>query len=152
MTRCLLTTALCLSLLGCGSDEHADSTCTVPAGDCYVDGMEKSDGQVRVRLVEANPGPPERGDFNRWLLEVTDLEGRPINDITVGVDPTMPAHGHGTTPLPTVTAVEGMPGQFEASPLNLFMPGLWQIRVRVTGPGEEPLIDAFVDFEFWIES
>ena len=107
---------------------------------------------MTVRLLEANPGPPERGDFNVWTLQVEETTGATIENLTVMVDPTMPAHGHGTTPLPTVTPIEGTRDQFDVRPLNLFMPGLWQIRVHVgaTIGGNE--VNESVDFEFWIES
>jgi len=152
MIRALVIFAMCTLLGACGSTMDDEQGCQAPAGDCYVDGMEKSSSQIRVRLIEASPGPPERGDFNHWLLEITDLEGQPIDGIYIRVDPTMPSHGHGTMPLPTATPVEEIPGQYAVQPLNLFMPGLWQIRVHVTGPGDEPEFQDFVDFEFWIES
>lgn len=145
-------TALCLLLMACSSTNEDPSTCDVPAGDCYRSGMERQGSQSIVRLLEASPGPPERGDFNVWTLEVTDLDGNPMENISVRVDPTMPSHGHGTTPLPTVTALEGTDTQYEARPLNLFMPGLWQIRVYIEGLGEDPESIDSVDFEFWIES
>ena len=72
--------------------------------------------------------------------------------VDLRVEPTMPAHGHGTTPVPTVTPVEGQPGTFDIRPLNLFMPGLWQIRIVVSMEVGGAAVEDTMDFEFWIES
>ncbi|MCA9541584.1 MAG: FixH family protein [Myxococcales bacterium] len=119
-----------------------------PQGETYAAGMAKATDAVTVVLVEAVPGPPIRGDSNVWTLALQDAEGAPMDGCTIEVDPRMPAHGHGTTPVPVATPIEGETGMFEVRPLNLFMPGLWRVAVRPTCGSDT----AEVFFEFWIES
>lgn len=140
-----------LLALGCddGGDDHGghggSGGNAPPAGDTYVAGMEKvgAAGALQVRLKEARPGPPEIGD-NTWILEVLDMQGESMPGCTVEVDPRMPAHGHGTNKEATITETAGT---YEVTPLDLFMPGLWEVPFTVT-------CGAVVDdvmFEFWIE-
>lgn len=116
-----------------------------PAGDTYVAGMEKQGAANRLalRLKEARPAPPELGD-NTWMLEVLDSNGESMTGCTLTVDPLMPAHGHGTNKTAVITEADGT---YEVTPLDLFMPGLWQVPFVVTC-GE--VVDDVL-FEFWIE-
>lgn len=101
--------------------------------DVYTAGMEKpgEQGRFRVQLVEAQPGPPDRGD-NVWTLAVNDEAGMPVSDAVVELHPYMPQHGHGTTP-PDYTAAAQGDGTYVAGPFDLFMPGLWEVTVDITG-------------------
>jgi nitrogen fixation protein FixH len=149
-------TALALLTLACapGCDE-AESTDPAPmmepdappAGDVYVAGLEKdvANGMLRVRLVDALPAPPELGD-NRWTLEVVDMDGQTLEGCAVELDPRMPAHGHGTNKDAEITEMGA--GRYEATPVDLFMPGLWVTEVGVDcGDG---VADSVV-YDFWIE-
>lgn len=129
-----------------GGDGADAGSAAPPAGDTYVAGLEKAggEGQLSVRLMAATPAPPELGD-NTWTLEVVDAAGEPRSGCTVTIAPRMPAHGHGTNRPTVVTEAE--PGDYSATPLDLFMPGLWEIPVAVTcGAVEDRAL-----FEFWIE-
>ena len=53
----------------------------------------------------------------------------------------MPAHGHGTSVDPTVT--ETVPGVFLATPLYLFMPGSWELRMTMSGTVDDTAKAAF---------
>jgi hypothetical protein len=57
-------------------------------------------------------------------------DGAPIDDATVSIDPTMPAHGHGGD------LVEAEPLGEGAYAADLFLPmaGGWDLTVRVAGP------------------
>lgn len=117
-----------------------ESPTTGPAGgqDCsdesrddeYMLGLERSGAQVTVRFVDAMPAPPARFD-NTWIIEVLDGTGTPLDDVALEVEPYMPDHMHGTSIATKVTAMEE-PGQLELDPVNLFMPGLWEVRLRFT--------------------
>lgn len=144
-------TCLCLTGLtaGCGeSDDSPDpeGPPAPPAGDTYVAGLEKlgADGVLKVRLVDALPAPPDRGD-NTWTLEVLDMGDSPIDGCSVRLDPRMPAHGHGTNKDAEVTAMDG--GRYMAEPVDLFMPGLWVTSINLEC-GE--MTDTVI-YEFWIE-
>jgi hypothetical protein len=119
---------------------------TPPAGDTYVAGLEKmgTNGVLKVRLVDALPAPPELGD-NDWTLEVLDMGDTVQEGCTVSLDPRMPAHGHGTNKDAEITEMGA--GRYAATPVDLFMPGLWVTEVAVDC-GE--MTDTVV-YEFWIE-
>jgi hypothetical protein len=149
-----------LGLLGCdgneGDDEHADDvhaetesdthddteTGETGASDCAAEtrdddfaiGLNKSGSAVQATFVSADPAPPIKGD-NTWVLTFSDLEGQPLSGLDIVAIPMMPDHGHGTPIAAMVTALE-TPGQYEITPVNLFMAGYWQITFDVTLPDD----------------
>ena len=135
-----------LVLLGCGGDDKEpspDSGTSEPlTGDTYRVGLEKQGEFLTTRLVDALPAPPERGD-NEWTLEVLE-DGVPQIECLIAVTPTMPAHGHGTKP---VGIIEMGDGRYSLKPLDLFMPGLWVVKIDLTCASS---IDT-VTYKFWIE-
>lgn len=99
--------------------------------DTYELGLEKSGEHVTVRFVDAMPAPPARFD-NMWMLEVVDAEtNTPLSEVNLEVEPYMPDHMHGTSIACTVTAMSE-PGQVKLEPVNLFMPGMWEVRLNFT--------------------
>ena len=109
---------------GCEAEERDDD---------YSLGLEKSGARVRVQFVDAVPAPPDRGD-NTWTLRVLDLStGAPMQDMTLAVDPYMPDHMHSTSIPVEVTPMEE-PGVVQLDPVNLFMPGLWQVKLAFILP------------------
>lgn len=137
-----------VAMASCVTDERAED---------YSAGMAKmaEDGAVSVKLVSSQPmvdgepgafGPPARHD-NLWELEVTDANGEPIADADVSIKTWMPDHGHPSNRASVVHWVEG--AQYEVNPLNLMMPGIWEITVNVedTNAG----ISDSVKFTFCVE-
>lgn len=93
----------------------------------FVAGMEKTGGETTFKLVSSTPAPPTRGD-NAWIVEIRTAAapyGGPVE-----VTPFMPDHRHGTSIEAVATPVAGTPGQYDVTPVNLFMPGLWEITVE----------------------
>ncbi len=86
-------------------------------------------GTFKLRIAAASPNTPTKGD-NSWTLELSDVTGAPLSDVNLQVTPFMPQHGHGTGVKAIVTpSVE--PGRFVVTPVNLWMPGLWEVRLTV---------------------
>lgn len=143
--RPLLILAL---LFACDSDEAASEPDAFvhnpPEGDVYTAGMARAgaDGALSVRLVDALPAPPDRGD-NRWVIQI-EAGDTMLTDCALTVEPDMPLHGHGTTP---VEISEMGDGQYKLEAMNLFMPGLWIIPIQATC-GE---VTDTVTYEFWME-
>lgn len=91
------------------------------------------------------PRPPEPVDVagQAGAHQVRLLIGSPsvgAQDVTVDVTgaverlvvaPTMAEMGHASAP---VTATPGAPGRFQASAVEFFMPGRWDVTVTVYGP------------------
>lgn len=139
MLRSLLSIALLtLPVAACGDDGdhggHADGghDCTTETrADTYVAGLEKVSPTVgyKVRLMDSVPAPPQKGD-NTWMIQVVDSGDAPVTGADVEVTPFMPDHGHGTPITTDVTEMTG--GNYEGKPVNLWMPGLWEVTVEVT--------------------
>ncbi len=142
--------------MGCGTDSDENesdpesigqlSSCQIPAGVCYEAGMVREGENLSIRLDLADPGPPVRGDQNVWTITVLDIEGEPI-DCNLAVSADMPAHGHDTTPAPEASPLQEV-GRFEIQPLNLFMPGLWEVAFEL----ECDEISEEIVYPIWIES
>lgn len=128
--------------LGAGGCGGADDDSTGATYNCeaetrdeqFLAGMEKvGPGGVSVKLDEALPAPPGRDD-NTWEIDVGQA-GSPLTGATIKVTPYMPDHRHGTSVPVIVTPDPATPGRYELSPINLWMPGLWQITIDVTPAG-----------------
>jgi YtkA-like protein len=91
--------------------------------------LTSDSGALRVE-VRFSPNPPIVGS-DAVQLSFTDPSGGPLPGLGLSVVPWMPAHGHGTSVDPTVT--ETAPGTFVATPLYLFMPGSWELRMTTSG-------------------
>lgn len=133
--RPILMTALAL-FAACGGDHSDDPV------DCAKDsraeeilaGMEKvgDRGVVTFRLMSASPSPPQRPD-NTWIMALS-ASGSALVGATAGVTLFMPDHNHGTQIKPVITPGE-TPGTYKFEPLNLWMPGLWELTFEATPPG-----------------
>lgn len=116
--------------------------------DEYAPGMTKASksGRFKMRLLHANPAPPELGD-NTWKIAIENSDGSSATGATIGsIQPYMPEHGHGTSVQAVVRAGDA-PGTFEIERINLRMPKLWEVRIEV----QSGTITDMVVFKFWIE-
>lgn len=150
----LLPFALVLSLSGCdaggdggeataGDDADDDGPGTAGSDDgtmearCETEerdddfslGLTHEGSAVRVAIADADPALPIRGD-NTWTLAITDESGAAMQGMSLVVTPWMPDHGHGSPVQVKVTALED--GEYELTPLNLFMAGYWEITIGTT--------------------
>ncbi|HEY2899591.1 MAG TPA: FixH family protein [Polyangia bacterium] len=102
--------------------------------------VQSSGGTFAVTLVESHPGTatdssapgPEVRGSNTWQVAIADMSGAPVDGIAMSVSPYMPDHQHGTSLVPAVTAQNG--GNYQISPLYLYMTGYWEITVNLTPP------------------
>lgn len=115
---------------GSSGDDGAPRGCELETrADAYALGMQKQGDGVSIAFLDAVPAPPSRGD-NTWRVHVQSLAGAPLSDATLRVDPFMPDHQHGTSIATHVVALPTA-GDYELSPVNLFMPGLWDVTIGV---------------------
>ena len=123
---------------GCDTDPRATSY----AANLKKVGIGRT---FQFELVSSIPAPPVRGN-NAWTLRVLDMAGNPVQGATItSVNPTMPDHRHGTSIVATVTP--NADGTITVSPLNLFMPGIWQVELQATAGTATDT----VDFDFCID-
>jgi hypothetical protein len=112
-------------------DGHGD----VDGPDEYVAGLKKTGklNLVTVSLIASIPIPQDTG-FYTWTLEVLDVGGAVLSGLKVVAEPTMPSHGHGSFP-PTTTAQDKGDGRYQLNEMDLFMPGIWQVEIRIEADG-----------------
>ena len=131
-----------LNLAGpaCGNNDHAVADAVAncvndPRGEAFVVGLTKTgkDNRLTFALREATPAPPSRGD-NVWLVDISQ-GGTPLVGATVAVKPFMPDHRHGSAIDTVVTPDTTVPGRYQLAPVNLWMPGIWEITVTATPAG-----------------
>ena len=119
-----------------------------PAGgaDTYELGLTKEglQGTLQARLEAATPTPPIIGE-NSWTISLTDMDGNSISDADITATTWMPDHNHGSAITAKSTHIGD--GQYTIEPIELFMPGLWEITLHVEKENE--LLDQIV-FKFWI--
>jgi hypothetical protein len=101
-------------------------------GETYVVGLEHAGmaGALDFKLMSAMPAPPGFNN-NTWIIQINSMSGgvvgAPATGATLIVTPFMPDHQHGTLPV----SVQPMPtaGQYQLSPVNMWMPGLWETTI-----------------------
>lgn len=104
-------------------------------GDTYVAGLERAGagGLVNVKLMAADPAPPGFNN-NTWVIQVNAMAagvvGAPLDGASITVTPFMPDHQHGTGFRAEIETLPG--GQYRLSPINLWMPGYWEVTIGVT--------------------
>jgi hypothetical protein len=133
---------LCLGLAACGTnapadDDGPDVDCSTQSVDTFTPMLEKqgANGNIDFKLVSIDPAPnPARGD-NTWVVQLNQMAsgvpGNPMDGATLHVTPFMPAHQHGT-PVEVEISPAGQPGQYTLSPVNLWMPGVWETTIDAT--------------------
>jgi hypothetical protein len=85
---------------------------------------------------------PTRGVNTLQLVFTHVNDGSPAAGLEVDVVPWMPAMGHGASVKPSVHA-ETQPGTYTVTNVNLFMPGLWEIRTTIGGPASDHVTPTF---------
>ena len=138
MRLALLVCVVAVAVAACGSgsttpDANEGLTCVASGrGETYVVGLEHQGkaGLLDFKLMSVTPAPPAFND-NTWIIQVNTMSGgvvgAPAIGATLTVTPFMPDHAHGTLKV----NVQPMPdaGQYQASPITLWMAGLWEITI-----------------------
>jgi hypothetical protein len=96
-----------------------------------------TDGASYFVSYETIPDPiPFNEEFNILVsVHDTDEKLNQITDVTIDVDATMPAHGHGMNIEPIISSTED--GTFLAEGLLWHMEGEWEIVIYVSGVTNE---------------
>ncbi len=117
-----------IALVACAGPDADDDTC----GEVYMPGMTASGpAGSTITLVAADPAPPARF-INSWTIVASDPGGGAMGASAVVVSTFMPAHGHAGPP-PAVTT--GAAPELVVTPIDLWMPGLWEVTFAVSHAG-----------------
>ncbi|HEY3807269.1 MAG TPA: FixH family protein [Kofleriaceae bacterium] len=76
-----------------------------------------------------------RGNYDLEYIVTDATDGSPVDGLTLTIEPWMPAMGHGTPIVPTITALGS--GSYSLDDVDLFMAGLWQLRTTVADPSDQ---------------
>jgi hypothetical protein len=159
-TSTLFALALGVSALSCASDDSGPGDEDPPSceedtrDETYVAGISKiGSASYTIAIMDSNPAPPAKGD-NVWTIEIRDSGGAPMPGLLVNTTSYMPDHGHGSPIIADVAEVGD--GVYTLNPVNLFMPGYWEITLTAVDPGatDSPDDDLDLDsamFKFCIE-
>jgi hypothetical protein len=132
----------CLALAACGTNSADDGDdapvdcSTVQGVDIFMPGLphQGANGNIDFQMMSIDPAPPARGD-NTWVVQLNSMAsgvvGDPMDGATLKVSPFMPSHQHGT-PVEVEITPTGDPGQYQLSPVNLWMPGVWETTISAT--------------------
>ncbi|CAN5412034.1 hypothetical protein BH11MYX1_BH11MYX1_26850 [soil metagenome] len=140
------------SLSACATDsttsnEQDPVDCSTQTADTFTVGLEKPgvNGAVDFKLMSINPAPAVRGN-NTWIVQLASMAsgvvGSPIDGAMVSASPFMPAHQHGSPITPEISAT-GTPGEYMITPINLWMPGVWQTTLTVTSGTADRAVFSF---------
>ena len=147
MRRAITTFALlgaCTSSSNATSDAAETVNCaTETRADTFVVGLPKpgAAGVLDFKLMQATPAPPASGN-NAWQVQINTTAGAGLTGATIKTTPYMPDHMH-TSPLKPVTTEMGN-GLYEITPVNLWMPGLWETTIQVASPsGTDSVVYSF---------
>jgi hypothetical protein len=138
--RLLCAAGTLLGSAGCG--ESAKPTTATTEAECSGDfdrfetGMTKQAApeKLSIELTAAEPAPPAVRSDNVWQLRVTDESDTAVAGAELFVTPYMPKHQHGSA---EVVVSELSDGLYRLAPIELIMPGVWEIPVSVTPPDGE---------------
>lgn len=83
------------------------------------------------------PDPPRKG-LNEVVYRIADRTGVATDELTVETQPWMPAHGHGTSTVPSVSP-QGA-GLYWSRPVNLYMSGRWELRTTIGGDDADRVV------------
>ena len=126
---------LIVALVACGDNTSSNASNELGAGSSGMDVGGCIPASYRLTteagVVIEFEGADGLIPFNQLFTLAVTVSNAPTEDsLTVFVDATMPAHGHGMNTVPTV-AHTSEDGQFLVSNMNLHMPGEWELSILV---------------------
>jgi hypothetical protein len=121
---------------GCSSSPAAESPGTFPAAPLMS--ISSASGTLHVDVRSSPTQPPELGNGS-WSYTITDAaSGQPAADLSINVVRCLPALGHGTSTVPSVSDMGG--GVYVIDDVVLFMPGQWDLRTTISSPEDDELV------------
>ncbi len=141
ISRVLVLVAVGVSALavGCSSDGASDPG-TISATAAAV--VTSDQGSLDISVHSAPEAQPTRGVNTLRLVVTRVADGTPVSGLALDVVPWMPAMGHGASVKPSVEPGPD-PGSYDVHNVNLFMPGLWEIRTTISGTSSDHVAPQF---------
>ncbi len=120
---------------GAGGGAGSTSGACGGRAETYFAGISKdgTEGRYKFTLTTADPAPPQLFD-NTWRVKV-ESGGQPLDNAELSVKTWMPDHQHGSPKRTDIVEMSG--GEYELKPVNLFMPGFWEIHITAARDNQE---------------
>jgi hypothetical protein len=136
---CVAFTAIVLgsAIGGCSSSGSEEATAL---GATPLMTVTSQSGNLKI-AVRTSPQPPVRGTNNIELTITGATDGAPRDGLALGIKPWMPAMGHGTSIVPMIAPETG--GKYLVSNVDLFMAGLWELRLTIPGTPQDYAAPSF---------
>jgi hypothetical protein len=132
--------ATALLVQACGGQPQELQAAPLIFSGAPTEMVTSGSGQLTIN-IRWSWSPPVVG-YDASEMTITDGTGAPVTGLTLTIVPWMPAHGHGASVAPTVNeTVPGVSGVYQASPLDFYMSGTWQLLTTITWPPESGTID-----------
>lgn len=148
MRRCLFVLSIA-TLAACGGGggaapadaDEALACIAMGRGQTYAVGLAPAVAghTLAFQLMTADPAPPGFND-NTWTVQVKTADGAAVTGADLRVTPFMPDHQHGTLPVKVQNLGNG---QYQLTPINMWMPGYWEITLSTTTPVEDSAVYKF---------
>jgi len=123
------------SISGCSSHEADPPLSFAAQPDMVVTGSALS---VEVR---ASPDPPWEGIVAIELTVTNIGEATAQDGLNIAMVPWMPAHDHGTSLVPVVTAESN--GKYLVTDVDFFMAGHWELQTTFSGSAMDYVAPAY---------
>ena len=127
--------SLCAACAGSGD---APAPAAFPAA--ALASLKSDSGALSIEVRTSPSQPPTRGAASVEYI-VRDVDGAPVDGLSLVVVPWMPAHGHGASVRATVAAQGG--GRYLITGVSLFMAGHWELRSDFSGPRSDHVAPSF---------
>jgi hypothetical protein len=92
-----------------------------------------------VLRIESSLQPIEINRMHRWLLDIRNTDGLPVEDAEIEVSGGMPAHNHGLPTRPQITG-RADDGRFVLDGVRFHMGGTWEIEVLIRSAGTADVV------------
>ena len=123
--KCVSVIAISI-FIGCGDPDQTDIQPMDPGCHISAPRLETSSGLI-LEFTAPAQGIPRNELFS---LDVTVHNSESPERLSILVDATMPAHGHGMLTMVDIVARD-TPGTFTVSQMNLHMPGEWELSALI---------------------
>lgn len=135
----LVACAVALLAASCGGAGAGDAG---PVAEAAAASVTSESGSYRVSVHSAPDAAPTRGVNTLRIVVTRTSDGAPAEGLDLEVVPWMPAMGHGASVRPSVSG-DTQPGIFTVTNVNLFMPGLWELRTTIGGAASDHVTPSF---------
>ena len=146
----LTLTAVLATCLGCAGrgpatgggthGAHGAPTHPVPPSseEAYARSRASEAGLFRASY-RSDTEPLPLNVIHTWTLAVETAGGEAVKDAEIGVEVTMPEHGHGMPTTPAVAKNHG-DGTYQVDGLKFSMPGWWVLGFKIRAGGKSDVV------------